>query len=241
MVSPYLLPHLPKDRPSMNDPERRAALVAAEQRAMKLFDRVEALGLIAPGRTEREVTNDIYALAEREFGVRQHWHKRIVRSGQNTVTTYYDEPADRTIAADDTVYLDFGPVFETWEADLGRSYALGNDPEKRRLVADLERIFGRVQEHYWARPEMTGAELYAFAKAEAERAGWLFGNTSAGHIVGEFPHAQIPGNKDANRIAAVNSWPMTSLDGNGKPKHWILEIHLVDRNRTFGGFYERLL
>ena len=225
----------------MQDKNRRAALVAAEERAAKLFDRVEALGLIAAGRTEREVTDDIFALAEREFGVKRHWHKRIVRAGPNTVTTYYDEPADRTIAADDTVYLDFGPVFEEWEADLGRSYALGDNPDKRRLVADLERVFTLVQAHYWARPEMTGAELYAFAKAEAERAGWLFGNTSAGHIVGEFPHAQIPGNKDFNRITALSTAPMTAPDGNGRPKHWILEIHLVDKARTFGGFYERLL
>jgi Xaa-Pro aminopeptidase len=226
---------------SMNDTDRRAALVAAEQHGMKLFDRVEALGLIAPGRTERVVTEDIYALAEKEFGVKQHWHKRIVRAGPNTVTTYYDEPEDRVIAEDDTVYLDFGPVFADWEADLGRSYAMGKDPEKRRLVADLERIFVLVQNRYWERPEMTGAELYGLAKAEAERAGWLFGNSSAGHIVGEFPHAQIPGNKDFNRIAPVNPSSMQELDGKGRPKHWILEIHLLDKTRTFGGFYERLL
>ncbi len=223
------------------DSARRAALVAAEQHAMKLFDRVEEKGLIAPGRRESEITADIYVLAEKEFGVKQHWHKRIVRAGRNTVTTYYDEPVDRVIAADDTVYLDFGPVFDDWEADLGRSYALGGDPEKHRLVADLARIFGIVQKRYWAKPDMTGADLFALAKAEAETAGWLFGNTSAGHIVGEFPHAQIPGNKDLNRINADNTSSMTSLDGNGRAKHWILEIHLVDPTRTFGGFYERLL
>jgi Xaa-Pro aminopeptidase len=230
------------DKPnSTNDAQRRAALIAAEQRAMKLFDRVEEKGLIAAGRKESEVTADIYALAEKEFGVKQHWHKRIVRAGPNTVTTYYDEPVDRVIAADDTIYLDFGPVFEDWEADLGRSYALGSNPEKHRLVGDLERIFAIVQEHYWSRPDMTGSDLFAFAKAKAEEAGWEFGNTSAGHIVGEYPHAQIPGNKDFNRIYAANSAPMTSLDGHGKAKHWILEIHLVDRAKTFGGFYERLL
>jgi hypothetical protein len=27
----------------------------------------------------------------------------------------------------------------------------------------------------------------------------------------------------------------------GGARHWILEIHLVDQARTFGGFYERLL
>ena len=24
-------------------------------------------------------------------------------------------------------------------------------------------------------------------------------------------------------------------------RHWIIRVHLVDRSRTFGGFYERLL
>lgn len=225
----------------MKDSERRAQLIAAEKRAEKLFNRVEEKGLIAAGRRESDVTADIYALAEKEFGVKQHWHKRIVRAGVNTVTTYYDEPADRVIAADDTVYLDFGPVFESWEADLGRSYALGRDPEKHRLVGDLARIFGDVQELYWAQPDMTGAALYDLAKRKAMEAGWDFGNTSAGHIVGEFPHAQIPGNKDHNRIIPENTSSMTALDGLGRAKHWILEIHLVDRAHTFGGFYERLL
>jgi len=31
------------------------------------------------------------------------------------------------------------------------------------------------------------------------------------------------------------------LDHLGRDLLWILEIHLVDRARTFGGFYERLL
>lgn len=225
----------------MQDPERRAALMAAEERAMTLFDRVEERGFIAAGRKESEVQEDIYALAEKEFGVARHWHKRIVRAGPNTVTTYYDDPPDRVIAPDDTVYLDFGPVFADWEADLGRTYALGSDPEKHRLVADLPRIFESVQRHYWTSPAMTGAELYAIAQAKAVEAGWQFGNISAGHIVGEFPHSLIPGNKDFNRITPLNTASMQSLDGNGRPRHWILEIHLVDRARTFGGFYERLL
>jgi hypothetical protein len=34
---------------------------------------------------------------------------------------------------------------------------------------------------------------------------------------------------------------MSDLDGLGQPRHWILEIHLVDRAETYGGFYEQLL
>jgi hypothetical protein len=31
------------------------------------------------------------------------------------------------------------------------------------------------------------------------------------------------------------------LNQTGRQCHWILEIHLVDRSRKFGGFYEELL
>jgi hypothetical protein len=42
---------------------RHAELRAAEELALKLLDRIEAAGLIAAGRTEREVEQDIYTLA----------------------------------------------------------------------------------------------------------------------------------------------------------------------------------
>jgi hypothetical protein len=30
-------------------------------------------------------------------------------------------------------------------------------------------------------------------------------------------------------------------DAAGRPRHWILEIHFVDRQRRIGGFFEELL
>jgi Xaa-Pro dipeptidase len=224
-----------------NKNDRRAALDAAEKKACALFDAIEEASLIAPGRSEGELDREIFALAAERFGVERHWHKRIVRAGVNTVCIFFDTPPERIIEADDIVYLDLGPVFADWEADVGRSYVLGNDPVKKKLVADLPRIFDLVQAHYRASPAITGAELYAFAQKAAADAGWLFGGVIAGHIIGEFPHAQIPGDKALTRIAPANPTPMSEPDGNGRGKHWILEIHLVNQARTFGGFYERLL
>jgi Xaa-Pro dipeptidase len=220
---------------------RRDALFKAEKRAFELFDAIEAAGLVAPGKSEGELDREIYALAAERFGVTRHWHKRVVRVGANTVCIFADTPPERTIAADDIVYLDLGPVFADWEADVGRSYVLGNDPQKKKLVADLPRVFDIVQAHYRATPDITGAALYAFAQQAAADAGWLFGGVIAGHIVGEFPHAQIPGDKALTRIAPANPTRMSEPDGNGREKHWILEIHLVDKHRNYGGFYERLL
>lgn len=220
---------------------RLAALHNAERQAFRLFDVIEEQGLIAPGRTERMVEQDIYALAERDFGVTKHWHKRICRAGTNTLTIAADNPPVRVIEPDDTVYIDLGPVFEEWEADVGRTYVMGDDPEKHRLCADLPRVFDALQRHYMANEDITGAEFYAAAERMAGEAGWVFGGQIAGHLVGEFPHARIPGVKDLYRISPDNPSRMRDPDGNGQTKHWILEVHLVDRTRAWGGFYERLL
>jgi Xaa-Pro aminopeptidase len=225
----------------VSETERRAALEAAEARALQLFAAIERDDLIAPGRSESDVEEDIRTLAARDFGIEKHWHRRIVRSGPNSTTTAGDYPPVRMIAADDIVYLDLGPVFEGWEADIGKSYALGGDRRKQALVAELPRQFEKVQSHFRAHPDITGAALYDFAVQSAAAAGWTFGGKIAGHIVSEFAHSQIPGNKAFNRIAPENTAPMSEPDGHGRPRHWIGEIHLVDRDGGFGGFYERLL
>jgi Xaa-Pro aminopeptidase len=220
---------------------RRAELEAAQAKALQLFDAIEQGGLVRPGISERQAEDEIGALAARQFGVEKHWHRRIVRAGPNTITIAGDNPPVRAIAEDDIVYVDLGPVFEAWEADIGKSYALGGHPEKQRLVADLPRVFETVQAHYHRDPAMSGAALYAFAQAAAAEAGWRFGGKIAGHIVSEFAHALVPGDKALNRISPENPQPMNGLDGKGRARHWILEIHLVAPDGSFGGFYERLL
>jgi Xaa-Pro aminopeptidase len=220
----------------------RESLLEAEAKGMALFDAIERAGFVSPGRLETEVDDDIRILAERDFGVTVNWHKRIVRTGANTLCTFHEKTPVRRIEPEDTVYLDLGPVFEDWEADLGRSYALGSDAEKKRLVADLPRLFEIVKAHYQSSPDITGAALYAFAQKTADEAGWVFGGKIAGHTVGPFPHVQrIPGEPDLQRIAPANPQRMRDPADNGHERHWILEIHLVDKARTFGGFYERLL
>jgi Xaa-Pro dipeptidase len=226
--------------PQMED-TRRAELEAAQVKALKLFDAIERDGLVRAGVSERAIEDEIGALAAREFGIEKHWHKRIVRAGANTITIAGDNPPVRTLAADDIVYVDLGPVFEAWEADIGRSYVLGADPLKHKLVADLPRLFEQVQAHYHRDPNITGAALYTFAQDAAAAAGWRFGGKIAGHIVSEFAHALIPGDKALNRISPENPKPMNDPDGKGQARHWILEIHLVAPDGSFGGFYERLL
>jgi Xaa-Pro aminopeptidase len=224
----------------MTDDMRLAALLAAEKKAEALFDAIEADGLIAPGRSERDIERDIFALAEKDFGVKTHWHKRIVRAGPNTIAIFNENPPVREVEADDMVFLDLGPVFEEWEADVGRTYVIGNDPEKHRLRADLEAIFDALCHHLYTRPDITGAGLYDEAVRLAGQAGWIFGGQIAGHLVGEFPHARIPGDKDHYRVSPANPTLMHDPDAAGHRKNWIIEVNLVDPQRRFGGFHERL-
>lgn len=72
-------------------------------------------------------------------------------------------------------------------------------------------------------------------------AGWQHPTTHAGHLVGEFPHERINGDDVDCYITTGNDQPLRRLDAAGRPCHWILEIHLVDAEHRFGGFYEQLL
>jgi len=216
------------------------SLLTAQNKAEALFAEVVAGGLIQAGKLESQLTADIHALAKERFGVRRHWHKRIARAGPNTLLTYYDEPSDRVIAEDDIVYLDFGPVFESWEADFGRTYALGEDPAKHRLIADLAVAFEAGRRLYQCTPTLTAGALYDFVAGLAAPRGWEFGAPTAGHLIGHFPHEHSP---DPARFS-IRKGCQTLLrepDEAGRPRHWILEIHFIDRARQIGGFYEELL
>ncbi len=101
--------------------------------------------------------------------------------------------------------------------------------------------FDRVRERFLGDPDITGAAIYAFAVESAEAAGWRFGGKIAGHIVAEFPHARLPGPKQVNHISPENPDRLRDPDANGEERFWILEIHLVEPDGAFGGFYERLM
>jgi Xaa-Pro aminopeptidase len=217
------------------------SLWTAQQKAAALFGQVVDDGLIQAGKLESELTQDIYQLALQAFGVKRHWHDRIVRSGPNTLRGYYDKVEDRRIAADDIVYLDFGPVFDAWEADFGRSYALGLDPAKHRLVRDIGSAFEQGKQHFRETPDLTAGGLYDFVAGLATSAGWEFGAQTAGHLIGHFPHEKHPPNTKLYSIRSGNTLSLREPDSNGRTRHWILEIHFIDRAKQIGGFFEELL
>jgi len=218
---------------------REAFLWDAQAEAKALFRAVVDRRLIRPGILESELSREIHELARTEFGVRRHWHRRIVRSGVNTLLGFRADPDDRRLGGDDVVFLDFGPVFGDWEADFGRTYVLGSDPRKLELINDLAAAFRGGQSLYANEPELTAGELYDYMSEAAAARGWEFGADTAGHLIDHFPHSRDPDRPEVIRHG--NDQRLNEPFADGRPRHWILEVHFVDRARGYGGFHEELL
>jgi len=223
----------------MNDAKQK--LLLAEQKTKELFNAVEERGLIVPGKSERELSGEVVKLAKDLFGIDQYWHKKIVRTGPNTLQSYTGNPPDLVIQKDDILFIDFGPIFEGWEADLGRTYVLGNDPLKLKLKKDVEIAWHEAKNWYFEQSSLTGAEYFKYLTRLAKVYGWEFGGEIGGHIVGHFPHEQLePGDLGLD-IHPDNHSDILQPDKQGESRHWILELQFVDRKNNIGGYFEQLL
>jgi peptidase M24-like protein len=228
-------------RMAATEEQRAADLLEAQTRAEALFHEVEARGLIRPGVSESGLNAEIYALAQELYGISTYWHKRIVRAGKNTLLPYADNPPDHTIGDDDILFLDLGPVFEKWEADFGRTFVLGSDPLKLKMCHDIKSAFAEGKQFFNDHPGVTSREFFHYVESLAAKYNWEFGGPIAGHLIGQFPHERIADDKVTLYVHPKSDLPMRSLDEEGRQRHWILEIHFVDRGREIGGFYEELL
>lgn len=232
------------DEPLVVDsPEARKVteLRIAQNKAEQLFHEVEARGLIRAGIAESQLNQEIYGLAKEMYGISTYWHKRIVRAGANTLLPYAENPPDHTLGEDDILFLDLGPVFEEYEADFGRTFVIGSDPAKRKMCEDVGKAFADGKRYFKENPDITASQLYAYAVSLAGNYGWEFGGPIAGHLIGHFPHERIAEDKITLYVHPKSNLRMRSTDEQGHLRHWILEIHFVDRDREIGGFFEELL
>lgn len=229
---------LPVDAP---EEQRVTELRTAQNKAEQLFREIEVRGLIRSGISESRLNADIYDLAKEMYGITTYWHKRIVRAGRNTLAPYAENPPDLTIGEDDILFLDLGPVFEDWEADFGRTFVIGSDPRKLKMRDDVGAAFAEGKRYFHQTPDITASQLFAYAVSLAHKFGWEFGGPIAGHLIGHFPHEKIAGDKVTLYVHPQSHLLMRSLDEKGRKRHWILEIHFVDREHEIGGFFEELL
>ena len=220
----------------------REQLLNAQDVSIQFFKAIEENKLIVAGKTEAQLNEEICSLALKEFGIRRHWHKKIVRAGMNTLSVYHDDPPDRVIAEDDILFIDLGPVVKSYEADIGRTYVLGNDPRKLKLKKDVEAAWYEIQAWYQHQTTLKASALYQYAAGKAEEYGWEFGGVIAGHILGKYPHEQPldPLSLELD-IHPDNPNDIFLHDEEGDERHWVLELLFIDRENEIGGFFEQLL
>ena len=219
----------------------KVRLIEAEKKALQLFQVIEERKIIAPLKSEKQINTEIFNLAFELFDIEKYWHKRIVRAGANTLKPYAENPPDLIVQKDDIVFLDFGPVFEDWEADFGRTYVVGNDPHKIKLKEDIEKAWYQIKEWFDKQTKLTGAEFYHYITEVAYKYGWTFGGEIGGHLIGQFPHERLEPKNYSLYVHEENPNDMLLPDANGNKRHWILEIHFIDKEKEIGGFFEQLL
>jgi Xaa-Pro dipeptidase len=216
-------------------------LLDAQHKAAILFKEVEYRNIIAIRRSEKEINTNIFNLAFELFGIKKYWHKRIVRAGKNTLHPYKENPPNLTVRENDIVFLDFGPVFEDWEADFGRTYVVGNDASMLKIQADIMSAFDEGKAYFNSHSEITAAELYFYIQSLSKKYGWGLGGRHCGHLIGQFPHEKIEDHDIISYIHPKNNRKLRDTDSNGKVCHWILEVHFIDNEKEIGGFTEELL
>ncbi len=219
----------------------KSKLIEAENIAQQLFYSLEKSGLIKAGKSENELNEEIFQLAKEHFGIQKYWHKRIVRSGINTLSPYDENPENLTIQEDDILFLDFGPILEEWEADFGRTYVIGNDPYKLQLKNDIELAWLEAKKWFDSHHSLTGKAFWEYLLNLAKKYGYRYGGQLGGHLIGHFPHERLEPKNYGLYVHPENLNDMFLPDDKGNKREWILEIHFVNRERKIGGFFEQLL
>jgi Xaa-Pro aminopeptidase len=223
-------------------PDRHRRLLQAHRMAADLLRSAEEANLFRAGATELQLSREIQSLGRQMFGTFKHWHKRIVRAGPNTLSTFGDTPPDLRIEANDLVFVDLGPMFESWEADIGRTYVIGDDPDRIRLRDSIEAAWYEGRDYFRKNREtVTGADMFELAVEAARSSGYRYPNWHAGHLIGNFPHEVVQGEIGDNYLHPGNRLPLSGPDRDGNARNWIYEIHFIDPDRGYGGFFEQWL
>lgn len=187
----------------------------------------ELSSMIRPGMSEADA-HRMYKELCQKYPVEKQWHPPKLRFGPNTICNFKDESVPYTLQEEDIFFLDIGPVVEGHEADFGETFSIGDDYGFKKICNAQKAVFEEVR-RFWQITGKTGPELYQFASEAALKHDFILNAGQDGHRIGDFPH-HVHFRGGLAECAEVIV-----------PNAWILEIHLWDRRKKFGAFFEDLL
>ncbi len=109
------------------------------------------------------------------------------------------------------------------------------------MKSDIEAAWHEAKAWHAQQYSLTGATYFNYLTQLAKKYGWEYGGEIGGHIVGHYPHEQLGPDDLGLDIHPDNHSDILQPNPQGNPRHWILEIHFVDRANKIGGFFEQLL
>jgi Xaa-Pro aminopeptidase len=109
----------------------RLACEAADAALADLLER----GGLRPGRTERQVRNELEALML-DHGADGPSFETIVATGANSAIPHH-RPTDAALASGDFVKIDFGALVAGYHSDMTRTFVLGPAARWQRDIYDL--------------------------------------------------------------------------------------------------------
>lgn len=187
----------------------------------------ELSSLMRPGMTEAQA-HELYKSICKTRGITKQWHPAKIRFGKNTLKNFRDESDPHVLEEEDIYFIDIGPVWKNHEADYGETFTLGNKFDHKHIALASLKVFEEVRDH-WMKHKPSGEDLYEFATKSAEKLGYKLLMNSDGHRIGDFPHhVHFKGGLAECEEVVV-------------PNAWILEIHLQDKMRNIGAFFEDIL
>ena len=210
---------------SFGEKFRLEDLLAARTLAREIC--YELSSLIHPGMTEAEA-HQIYKDLCKKHPVEKQWHPPKIRFGPNTLKNFREESAPYVLKEEDIFFIDIGPTYLSHEADYGETFVMGNSHEQKYLAHSSKKIFEEVSLH-WKKTQENGPKLYAYAQERARHYDLILNPIMDGHRLGDFPHhIHFKG-----ALLECEEAPV--------PNAWILEIHVLNKERTMGAFFEDLL
>lgn len=184
---------------------------------------------IQPGMTEADALK-VYNDLQVQSGAERYWHPPKIRFGINTLKSFRQssEP-DIVLKSNDIFFLDFGPIYNGYEGDAGRTFYIGEDQKNKRVIEVGLSIFSAVRNEF-LNNKKSGEDLYLFAESLAREQGFeLVGEGANGHRISDFPHA------------VHYRGPLRGLKTAPSAHRWILEVQLRDIKNQIGSFHEDLL
>lgn len=210
----------------VKDDHERAQL----ERAGAAIDRVHerAAELLQPGRTEREVAEELHGLILDEHETVEFV---IVGSGPNGSNPHHDY-SDRVLAVGDPVVVDLGGALPSgYQSDCTRTHVVG-DPARApqeflQAYSVLEDAFNAACDA--ARPGITAGDLDAAARNVIERAGYgEYFTHRLGHGIGLSGHEQ-PFIIAGSDVVLRENMVFSIEPGIYKPGQWGMRIEDIVR------------